>query len=108
MAYIVAEFAANFLMICIRSLERSRVYYLSFDKVDKSKGKLGGCVKLLSWFHETRTTNKFPDGHVLTMQLDVDSSDAAAGVAYLVAKLTLSPNVQGGGATTNSRGGSTK
>jgi hypothetical protein len=97
---IVADFSADSLMICIHSLERRGVYYLSFDKADKLKGKLGGCVKLLSWFDETRTTNKFPDGLVLTMQLDADktgdsSTDVALGVAYSFAKLDLSRNVQG-------------
>jgi hypothetical protein len=62
-----ADFAAGSLMICIHSLERSGVYYLSFDKADKLKGKLGGCVKLLSWFDATKTTKEFPAGQVLTM-----------------------------------------
>jgi hypothetical protein len=67
---LVADFAADTMMICIHSLQRAGTYYLSFDKADASKGKMGGCVKLMSWFDETLTSKDYPDGQVLTLVLD--------------------------------------
>jgi hypothetical protein len=109
---LVADFAADSMMICVHSLQRAGIYYLSFDKVDASKGKMGGCVKIMSWFDETLTSNEYPDGQVLTLVLDADktggnSKDVADGVVYSIQKLGLSELVVGGGATTDSGGGGT-
>jgi hypothetical protein len=71
---------------------------LSFDKVDASKGKMGGCVKLLSWFDETLTSNEYP-------RTGGNSKDVADGMAYSMKKLGLTKLVIGGGATPDSGGG---
>jgi hypothetical protein len=109
---LIKDFGADTMLICIHSLERAGTYYLSFDKADASKGKMGGCVKIVSWFDETLISDEYPDGQVLTMVLDCDktggtSKDVADGVAYSMKKLCLSALVSGAGATTDSGGGGT-
>jgi hypothetical protein len=112
MEALVKDFAADTMMICVHSLERAGTYFLSFDKADASKGKMGGCVKIVSWFDETLISHEYPDGQVLTLVLDADktggtSKDVADGVAYSMKKLCLSALVFGAGATTDSGGGGT-
>jgi hypothetical protein len=90
----LSNFAADTMMICVHSLERAGTYFLSFDKADASKGKMGGCVKIVSWFDETLISHEYPDGRVLTLVLDTDktggtSKDVADGMAYSMKKLCL-------------------
>jgi hypothetical protein len=101
------------MMICIHSLGRAGTYFLSFDKVDVSKGKMGhGCVKIMSRFDGTLISHEYPDEQVLTLVLEADktggtSKDVADGMAYLMKKLCLTAIVVGAGATTDSGGGGT-
>jgi hypothetical protein len=81
--------------LCAVSIERAGYFSLSFDKADKSKGKMDGCVKLASWSDKTLNKALFPDGQVLMMSLDTDktgdtSKDIAEGVKFSLDKLYLS------------------
>ena len=106
------RFATDSVLVCIKSIEDCGNYSLSFDKADKSKGKMGGCIKVVATFDLKLIWIEFPDGEVRTMQLDADktgdsSKDVAAGVAFSMKKLNLSENVLGMGVTTDSGGGGT-
>jgi hypothetical protein len=94
------------------SISRAKFYGLAFDKGDKSNGKYGGCVKLISYVDEYAKGLSYPDGQIQTMTLDADktgddSIDVASGVKYSVDKLALPPGTAGVAATTDSGGGGT-
>jgi len=94
------------------SVSRAKFYGLAFDKGDKSKGKYGGCVKLLSHVDRYAKNASYPDSQIQIMTLDADktgddSSDVASGVTYSVKKLQLPAGTAGVAGTTDSGGGGT-
>jgi hypothetical protein len=77
------------------SVCQAKFHALAFDKSDKSKGKNGGCVKLLSHVDEYARNPSYPDSQIQIMTLDADktgddSSDVASGVTYSVNKPSTS------------------
>jgi hypothetical protein len=112
MENLVLDLAADSIIWCRDSLQRSGSYFLSFDKDDCSNGKNGGCSKITSWVDQTLTSEDFPDGQVLTMPLDGDktgddSPDVAEGVASSIGRLDLGASVSGQTSTQDSGGGGT-
>jgi hypothetical protein len=112
MENLVLDLAADSIIWCKDSLQRSGNYSLSFDKGDCSKGKNGGCSKIISWVDQTLTSEDYPDGQVLTMPLDGDktgddSPDVAEGVASSIGRLDLGESVSGQTSTQDSGGGGT-
>jgi hypothetical protein len=59
---LVLDIAADTVIWCRASLQRSENYSLSFDKGDCSNGKNGGCSKIISWVDQTLTSEDYPDG----------------------------------------------
>jgi hypothetical protein len=90
----LCDFAAHQVLLAAVSIEKAGYYSLSFDKGDAAKGKMGGCVKIISWSDNFLKTEKFPDGQVQTFTLDADktggsSVDVADGIKFSMAKLCL-------------------
>jgi hypothetical protein len=112
MENLVLDLAADSIIWCRDSLQRSGYYSLSFDKGDCSNGKAGGTSKIISWVDVTLTSEHYPDGQVLTMPLDGDktgddSPDVAQGVASSIERLDLGNSVSGQTSTQDSGGGGT-
>jgi hypothetical protein len=90
------DFVANQYLLAAVAIEKAGYYSLSFDKGDAAKGKMGGCVKIISWSDASQKSDDFPDGQVLTFTLDADktggsSEDVADGIEFSMAKLCLDP-----------------
>ena len=88
------DFAALQFLLAAVYIEKAGYYSLSFDKGDAAKGKMGRCVKIISWSDTSLRRDKFPDGQVQTFTLDADktgglSADVAEGIKFSMAKLCL-------------------
>ena len=90
----LCNFAAHQFLLAAVCIKKAGYYSLSFDKGDAAKGKMGGCVKIISWSDTSLKTEKFLDGQVQTFTLDADktggsSEDVADGIKFSMAKLCL-------------------
>jgi hypothetical protein len=108
---LVMDFAAHSQIMSGNSLNGPGSWYLSFDKADKTKGGIGGCMKLTAVHDERLVTPDFPDGQIIVAPLDADktgdtSEDVAAGVHRSVCRLGLrEEKKQASGSTWDSGGG---
>jgi hypothetical protein len=107
---LVFDFAIDSAMVFSDSINHSKIYYASHDKADSSKGKNGGCVKLLAGFDDRLTSEEHPDGQVVVGTVDADksgdtSADVAQNVSHSVRKLELDENAKCHGITSDSGGG---
>jgi hypothetical protein len=111
MENLVFEFAAESCMPARDAFEKSTIVYTAFDKVDSTKGKMGGCVKLGTAFDTWQVSDDYPDGEVIVAVLDADKSgdlskEVAESVVHSFKKFKLKDAALCG-ITTDSGGGGT-
>jgi hypothetical protein len=108
---LVMDFAAHSQVMSTHSLNGPGSWCLSFDKADKTKGGIGGCMKLAAVHDERLVTPNHPDGQIAVALLDANKTgdtleDVASGVHRSVCRLGLrQEKKQASGSTWDSGGG---